>query len=99
MSSLVIVVGLIAVSYTEIASGGASLGYFESLHGTQRGSVVHGYFVGKSNRWILENQALIRLKLPAFSDVFQAKFHPTNHNKALNFFCQCNQIFIFCCEY
>jgi len=98
MSSLVIVVGLIAASYTEIASGRASLGYFESLHGMQRGSVVHGYFGGKSNYWALENQALIRLKLPAFSDVLQAKFHPTNHNKTLNFFCQYNPIFIFYCE-
>jgi hypothetical protein len=99
MSSLVTVVVLIAASYTEIASGGASLGYFEFLHGTKRGSVVHGYFEGKFNHWGLENQAFTRLKLPVSSDVLQAKFHPTNHNKILNFFCQYNLVFISYCEY
>src|SRR5262249_9346008 len=99
MSFLVSVVVLIAASYTEIASGGACLGYFESLHGTKHGSVAHGYFEGKSNYWVPENQALVRLKLPVFSDVLQAKFHPVNHDKTLNFFCQYGSIFILCCEY
>ena len=99
VSFLVTVVVLIAASYTEIASGGACLGYFASLHGTKRGSVAHGYFEGKSNHWVPENQALVRLKLPMFSDVLQAKFHLTIHNKTLNFFCQYSSIFILCCEY
>jgi hypothetical protein len=47
---------------------------------------------------ILENQALVSLKLPAFSDVLQVKFHPTDHNKILNFFCQYNPMFILYCE-
>ena len=76
ISSLVLVVVLIAASYIEIASGGASLGYRESLHGTKCGSVAHGYFGGKSKHRVLENQALARLKLPVSSDVLQAKFHP-----------------------
>ena len=44
MSSLAIVVVLIAASCTEIASGRASLSCLESLHGTKRGAVSHGYF-------------------------------------------------------
>jgi hypothetical protein len=42
----------------------------------KHGSVAHGYFEGKSNHQVLENQALVRLKLPVFGDVLQAKFHP-----------------------
>lgn len=98
MPSLVTIVVFIAASYTEIANGRACLGYFASLHGMERGSVAHEYFEEKSNHRGLENQALVRLKLPVFSDVLQAKFHPTNHNKILNFFCQYNLIFILYCE-
>ena len=98
MSSLVLVVVLIVASYTEIASGGASLGYLESLYGTECGSVVHGYFGGKIQSLGPGKQALVRLKLPVFSNVLQAKFHPITHNRILNFFCQYNPIFIFYCE-
>jgi hypothetical protein len=97
MSSLVTVVVFMAASYTEIASGGACLGYVASLHSTECGSVAHEYFGGKIHALGPGKQALVRLKLPVFRNVRQAKFHPMVHNKILNFFCQYNPIFIFYC--
>jgi hypothetical protein len=40
---------LIAASYTEIASGSATLGHLDSLHGTKRGTVAPGIFEAKSD--------------------------------------------------
>ena len=93
-----VIVVLIAASCTEMVSGGASLCYLESLYGTECGSVVHGYFGGGIQSLGPGKQALVRLKLPVFSNVLQAKFHLITHNKILNFFCQYNPIFIFYCE-